>query len=340
MTASAYSVLSDRLVISAVVLYAAAMIGFAVEAATWARRPATGDGARRLVPAGAVSRGAERDPGSSLVLARGSVPDGPSEDGSPELGPSRTARGAGRAAMFLTGAGALVHAGSVAARGLAAGRVPWGNMYEFSSAICLSAVTVFLVVQWRRPSRRLGLFVLFAVLAGLGLATTVLYTPAGPLVPALHSYWITIHVTAAIIASGLFTVGSVLAVLYLLVTAGSVRVAAATRRLRAVLPAAQDLDDLCFRLLATAFPIWTFAVVAGAIWAESAWGRYWGWDPKETWAFITWVIYAAYLHARVTAGWRGRRAAVLALVGGAAFTFNYFGVNLWIVGLHSYAGTR
>ena len=211
-------------------------------------------------------------------------------------------------------------------------------MYEFSSAICFSAVTVFLTLQWRRPSRRLGLFVLLPVVLGLGVATMVLYTPAGPLVPALHSYWLVIHVAAAITASGLFTVASVLAAVYLAVTRR--RTGRLHRALGTIVPDPEKLDDLCFRLLAIAFPIWTFAVVAGAIWAESAWGRYWGWDPKETWAFIIWVVYAAYLHARVTAGWRGRRAAVLALLGAAAFLFNYFGVNMWVVGLHSYAGVR
>ncbi len=239
--------------------------------------------------------------------------------------------------MFLTLMGAGLHVGSVAARGLAAGRLPWGNMYEFSSALCLSAVVVFLVMQGRQPSRRLGLFVMVPVLVGMGVATTVLHTSAGPLVPALPSYWLAIHVTAAIVASGLFSIASVLAALYLLL-GGAGRPNVVVAKLRAVLPRAEELDELCFRLVAIAFPIWTFAVVAGAIWADSAWGRYWGWDPKETWAFITWVVYAAYLHARVTAGWRGRKSAVLALVGTAAFTFNYFGVNVWIVGLHSYAG--
>jgi cytochrome c-type biogenesis protein CcsB len=97
------------------------------------------------------------------------------------------------------------------------------------------------------------------------------------------------------------------------------------------------LDRTAYRVLAFAFPIWTFAIIAGAIWAESAWGRYWGWDPKETWAFITWVIYAGYLHARSTAGWRSR-SAWIAVVGFAAFLFNFFGINIFIVGLHSYAG--
>ncbi len=103
------------------------------------------------------------------------------------------------------------------------------------------------------------------------------------------------------------------------------------------MPSAAGLDRLAYRIIALAFPIWTFAVIAGAIWAQEAWGRYWGWDPKETWSFITWVIFAGYLHARATSGWKGRRAAVIALVGFVSLLITYYAVNLWIVGLHSYA---
>jgi len=104
-----------------------------------------------------------------------------------------------------------------------------------------------------------------------------------------------------------------------------------------VLPAAATLDGVAYRIIAFGFPIWTFGVIAGAIWAQSAWGRYWGWDPKETWSFITWVIFAGYLHARATSGWKGRRAAVIACVGFVSLLVTYYAVNLWIAGLHSYA---
>jgi cytochrome c-type biogenesis protein CcsB len=330
------STVSDRLIVSAVVLYGVAMLAFAVELATWSPWPSRRRAAAASTPRARVAAVVPADlPAPSFPIAE----ETSRSAGAPEAIGSPTSRRAARTAVILTGLGWVLHVGSVLTRGLAAGRVPWGNMYEFSSAICLSAVTVFLVVQRRRQWRRLGLFVMLPVLAGLGLATTVLYTPVGPLVPALHSYWLVIHVPAAITASGLFTVASVLAGLYLLRT-GRKQTGALARAVRAVVPSAEELDELCFRLIAIAFPIWTFAVVAGAIWADKAWGRYWGWDPKETWAFITWVIYAAYLHARVTAGWRGRKAAALAMVGAAAITFNYFGVNMWIVGLHSYAGVK
>jgi cytochrome c-type biogenesis protein CcsB len=187
----------------------------------------------------------------------------------------------------------------------------------------------------------------------LGLAGTVLYTKVGPLVPALNSYWIKIHVVAAITASGAFLVSGVVTVLYLLKDRWERRTAVGLGPGTAAamefernrggglvgwLPAAENLDRLAYRIIAFAFPVWTFAVIAGAIWAEQAWSRYWGWDPKETWSFITWLAYAAYLHARATAGWRGRRAAVLSLVGVGCLMVDYYVVNTVITGLHSYAG--
>jgi cytochrome c-type biogenesis protein CcsB len=159
----------------------------------------------------------------------------------------------------------------------------------------------------------------------------------------LKSYWLWIHVTAAIIASSIFTVGSLASVMYLFAERYERRAAAGSAGglrdfLGARMPSSGQLDKVAYQTIAFAFPLWFFAVVAGAVWAEDAWGRYWGWDPKETWAFVTLVIYAAYLHARATAGWRGRRAAIIAIIGLAAFLFSYFGVNIFFVGLHSYGG--
>lgn len=245
-------------------------------------------------------------------------------------------------AVALTLAGWAAHTGSVVARGLAAHRVPWGDMYEFSSMISLLAVTTFLFLLNRYRVRYLGAFVMVPVVLYMGLAGTVLYSPAGPLVPALNSYWLKIHVVAAMSSSAIFMVGAVVTVLYLirqrwerLTAAGQVPRGA---RLGHLLPPARSLDTLAYRIIAFAFPVWTFAIIAGAIWAEAAWGRYWGWDPKETWSFITWVIYAGYLHARATAGWKGRRAAGIALVAFLCLAIDYYAVNIWITGLHSYAG--
>jgi cytochrome c-type biogenesis protein CcsB len=215
-------------------------------------------------------------------------------------------------------------------------------MYEFAITGSLMVVAAYLVLLSRYPVRWLGLFVTGFVTAVLGIAVLVLYRPVGPLVPALHSYWLVIHVFAAALAGGAFTVGALASVAYLLRRRAESRAAdkSALERRGFVwrLPDAEAIDRVAYRLHAFGFPIWTFAVLAGAIWAEYAWGRFWGWDPKEVWAFITWVVYAAYLHARATAGWRGKGAAVIALVGFATFLFNFVGINLFGSGLHSYAG--
>lgn len=226
--------------------------------------------------------------------------------------------------------------GGVLFRGFSAHRVPWGNMYEFSitGAFAVTGAYIFGVIRYRL--RWLGLPISFAVLLTLGTAVTVLYRPSAPLVPALKSTWLAIHVSAAIISGGVFLLANAVAATYLILDNIEKK---GPRPLWAMrLPTLEALDQLSYRLVAFVFPLWTFAVIAGAIWAESAWGRYWGWDPKETWAFITWVAYAAYLHARVTIGWRGRRAAWLCLFAGSTFLFNYVYVNIWGTGRHTYSG--
>jgi cytochrome c-type biogenesis protein CcsB len=216
----------------------------------------------------------------------------------------------------------------VIVRALWADRAPWGNMYEYSITSALAILLVYLIWSTRRDLRWLGLFVTIPTLLTLGLAVTVLYTEAAQLVPALKSYWLVIHVLAAIICGGAFTVAAATAGLSLI----------ADRHWIKQLPSRETLEKLTHRIIAFSFPLWTFAVIAGAIWAENAWGRYWGWDPKETWAFITWVIFAAYLHARSTAGWKHQKASVIAIMGWLAFLINYFGVNIFVNSLHSYAG--
>ena len=255
------------------------------------------------------------------------------------LEPRTPGRRAANLGMAFTWLAAVLLLAGVILRGVWAGRVPWGNMYEFSITSALGVLVVFLAVSTRRDLRWLGLFIVVPVLLSLGLAVTVLYTEAAQLVPALKSWWLVIHVHAAIICSGAFTFAAATAAL-------SLPRSRVERRhpgqdvtgILAKVPSADRLQRLTYRTLAFAFPLWTFAVVAGAIWAENAWGRYWGWDPKETWAFITWVVYAAYLHARSTAGWRGDRASIIAIFGWVAFLINYFGVNIFVNSLHSYAG--
>lgn len=224
----------------------------------------------------------------------------------------------------------------IIARGFANGHVPWGNMYEFSITGALAFVGAYLVALRKYDLRWLGLFVSLAALLTLGTAITLLYRDSAPLVPALNSAWLIIHVITAVISGGVFLFSNIIAGAFLYLDSrerGSGRPAWADR-----LPSLDFLDQLSYRLVAFVFPLWTFSVIAGAIWAESAWGRYWGWDPKETWAFITWVAYAAYLHARVTIGWKGRRAAWLCLFAGSTFLFNYVYVNVWGTGKHTYSG--
>ena len=245
---------------------------------------------------------------------------------------------AGGIGLSLTVLTWLVLLAGVVARGLAAERVPWGNMYEFGSVAILVALTAYIVlvriwsIEWVGP-----------IVTGFGTvvlgASMLVYVPAGPLVPALHSYWLVIHVLGAIVAGAAFLVGAAASALFLVkaraeaTTPDDERTGFLWR-----IPSAAAIDQVAYRVNAFAFPIWTFAaLIAGPIWAQYAWGRYWGWDPKEVWAFITWVVYAGYLHARATAGWKGKAAAILALVGFATFVFNFVGVNLFVGGLHSYA---
>jgi len=236
--------------------------------------------------------------------------------------------------VVLTALGAVAHAGVLVTRGLATDRLPWGNMYEFATATVLVAVVAYLVFAVRNAGlRHIGLFVLAPVVLSLVLIGLFLYAPAAPLVAALRSSWLAIHVTTAILGFGIFFVSGIASALYLVVSRDGER-----SGLLARLPSAAVLDRVAHRTAVFGFPIWTFAVIAGAIWAESAWGRFWGWDPKETWAFIAWVVYAAYLHARTTAGWRGRPAAWVNVVGLVVMIFNLLFVNLVSTGLHSYAG--
>ncbi|GAA1269851.1 c-type cytochrome biogenesis protein CcsB [Planotetraspora silvatica] len=301
--------LSDQLILATVLLYLAAMIGYALELAFGRVRTVTAE-KRQPVAVGAAS---------ADVLPSAETPREPE--------PEAWAVRAGGIAVVLTWIAWAGNLAGILTRGIAVDRWPWANMYEFVVAICFAAVTAFLVLMTRQPIRFLGAFVTVTAALGLGFAVLFLHVQAGPVMPALHSYWIAIHVTAAIVASGLFILAGVCAILYLI-----------RRDDRAsVLPSRKDLERITHRAIVISFPIWTFAVIAGAMWADRAWGRYWGWDPKEVWAFITWVAYAAYLHARATAGWRGKAAIIVSLIAFACLLFNLIGVNIFFSGLHSYA---
>jgi cytochrome c-type biogenesis protein CcsB len=248
---------------------------------------------------------------------------------------SKTERVGRLGSSFMLIATLLLLAG-VIFRGISANRVPWGNMYEFSITGALSFSLAYLFALVKYKMRWLALPASIAMLITLGTAVTLLYRPSAPLVPALKSTWLVIHVSAAIISGGVFLLANFIAGTYLILDRYEQKGARPIWMQK--LPSLESLDNFSYRLIALVFPLWTFSVIAGAIWAEAAWGRYWGWDPKETWAFITWVAYAAYLHARVTIGWRGRKAAWLCLLAGSTFLFNYVYINVWGTGKHTYSG--
>ena len=257
------------------------------------------------------------------------------EGSSSEIDRTKTIKSSRIATGVFVAATVILFLG-VVARGISASRVPWSNMYEYSISGALTFALAYLIVGRKYDLRWLGLPISIAVLLILGTAITLLYRPSAPLVPALQSTWLVVHVAAAILSGGVFLLSNAIAGTYLWLDSmerKGERTAFAKR-----LPSLDVLDQLSYRLVALVFPLWTFAIIAGAIWAEAAWGRYWGWDPKETWAFITWVAYAAYLHARVTIGWRGRKAAWLCLLAGSTFLFNYVYINVWGTGKHTYSG--
>jgi cytochrome c-type biogenesis protein CcsB len=248
-----------------------------------------------------------------------------------------------RVAFVLTTLAFAFHLVGDVMRGVAAGRVPWANMWEFSMTGTLIIVGVFLLVNLKYDLRFLGAFVTGLVLVLLGIAAVKYYVAVVPLPPALQSYWLVIHVMVAIIATAFFALGFALSAVQLLQNRRETQVADGRPqqfRFLATLPSSGTLENLAYRTNIVAFILWTFTLIAGAIWAEKAWGRYWGWDTKEVWTFIIWVIYAGYIHARATRGWRGSRSAWLAIVGFSAVMFNFGIVNVFFHGLHSYSGLK
>jgi len=335
------SALSDQLLVVAIFAYLLAMICHAVEAGFGTRRTAAATVPdRELAAVAAAGTGGGPTPGSGPA---GAVdPAGPTIDKSTGTGGERTGWSAvGLAGWFAIGAtvlGALFHLACLVTRGIAAERLPWGNMYEYVLAITFVGVAAWLVMVYRRPSLRLlGLFVALVMVALLGLAGLVFYTPITPLVPALESYWYAIHVSTIMASSGVLLLGSIPAAMFLLRHGYEQGRRGFPYLLAKRVPAAVSLERLTFGLHAFGFPVFTFAVIAGAIWAEHAWSRPWAWDPKETWAFISWVIYAGYLHARATPSVRRTTVTWIAILGFLTMLMNLFGVNYFFESLHSYA---
>lgn len=270
--------------------------------------------------------------GSSVATI---VRTGTTEAGAPA--PTGGTRKFERIALALTWLGFVLQLLATLARGIAVGHVPWSNMFEFSLVSSLVAAGVFLGLQFWQDLRFLGAYITGFVVVSLGLGTTVFFVDVVPLHPALQSYWLIIHVFVAILATSFFTVGAGVTVAQLLKAgreSGKVR----TFRGLDTLPDSNKLETLAYRVIVIGFVFWSFTLIAGAIWAERAWSRYWGWDTKEVWTFVIWVLYAGYIHARATRGWRGTRAAWLSLVGASAILFNYTIVNLFFKGLHAYSG--
>ncbi|MEV4490908.1 c-type cytochrome biogenesis protein CcsB [Micromonospora coxensis] len=323
--------LSDQLVTFAILAYLIAMISHAVEYALGnARAVPVAAPARELVGAGVGA------PGDTVA-----APAGPSLDDVRKARTARRAELAGRIAGWVTVVAAAIHLGAVVTRGIAAERMPWGNMYEFVLTVTWIGTAAWLAVLWKRPSlRRLGLFLSLVMVLLLAFAELKLYVEVVPLMPALQSYWFIVHVSTIIFASGIFLLGIVPAVTFLMRNGYEQGRRSFPYTLARRLPAAAGLERLTFTLHAFSFPIFTFAVIAGAIWAEAAWGRAWGWDPKETWAFISWVVYAGYLHARATPSVKRNVATWIAVLGFLTVLMNLFGVNFFFTGLHSYAGVE
>jgi cytochrome c-type biogenesis protein CcsB len=324
--------ISIILVYSAMAVYAIAFIAYAIDLA---RRSAAAtkaaDEAKVAVKVGAAGIDAgEAAPATTAA----SVKDGAVAYGrSPAL----------RVGVAMTIVAWLLHLSADVLRGIAAERVPWANMYEFALTGTLVITTVYLlvIVVAKHDLRFLGTFVTGLVLVLLGVATVNFYVSVVPLPPALQSAWLVIHVFVATSAVGFLALGFALSVVQLLQSRRESLAASAKavkQSFLATLPDSATLENLAYRVIIIGFILWTFTLMAGAIWAESAWGRYWGWDTKEVWTFIIWVVYAGYIHARATRGWRGSRSAWLAIIGFSTVLFNFTVVNLFFKGLHAYSG--
>ncbi|MFE5775799.1 c-type cytochrome biogenesis protein CcsB [Brachybacterium sp. NPDC056505] len=363
--------LSNLLIIVTIVLYVLALIGFGADLSGVTQRRSDeklekqkreGEDARPALATVGASAGTAAGAGGGLVgsTAAGKTPartaptgKGSAAPGSTGAATSGNALGARGFGYVMASIGAVLHITAMVLRGVATWRVPWGNMYEFSMTSSALIVALFVIISIRRKDLRLlGTLVMLPVLVLMLIAQTAWILPASDLTPSLqNSHWLIVHIGVAIIATALSGLGAIVAALQLLSTrTRKVRAAreAADRPLGRFwgpvsalterIPGPEALEALCFRLHSLAFVCWTFTLIFGAVWANEAWGRYWNWDPKEVWTFVIWVVYACYLHARATRGFRGNKAAWFALAGFACVIINYTVVNLVINGLHSYSG--
>jgi cytochrome c-type biogenesis protein CcsB len=342
MTDTTLAQMSNTAVYSAMVVLTLAMLAYALHLArlvpTRGRRAETEPTAERspeLVAAGGSAGDAAPGPGSDATGPGAGGRAAPVADDAPGEEPAAARKAAG-IGYALTVLGTLLLVAAVALRAAEVHRWPLGNMYEFALVGSTFALVAYTAWATRRDLRWLGLFVVGPVLLNLGLAITVWYTDASELMPSLRSVWLAIHVTVATLAVAVFTIGFSLGVLYLV--QDRLESSGKSNTFMARFPAARTLERLAYGVHIVAFPLWTFTVIAGAIWARQAWGSYWNWYPKEVWSFVIWVVYAAYLHARATTGWRRQNATWIALAGYACVIVNFAVVNVFFVGQHSYSG--
>lgn len=317
--------LSTVALYSAMIVYAIAFVFYAVDLAN-----RSGDAAVQQGAAGAARQG-EAGSGGVATLVRAKAPAAPAKR-------SRSLR----IGFSLTVLGFVLHLGATILRGIGAGRVPWANMYEFALTATCAIMLIFLVVQFFIDLRFLGALVTGMVVLFLGVAKVNYYVAIVPLQPALDSYWLVIHILVAVLSVGFFTLSFGLSVVQLMQTRREARIAddgpSAGIPFLGSLPNAVRLEDIAYRIAIIGFVFWTFTLIAGSIWAEAAWSRYWGWDVKEVWTFVIWVLYAGFIHARATRGWRGTRSAWLNVIAYAAVIFNFTIVNVFFKGLHAYSG--
>ncbi|MDW4571813.1 c-type cytochrome biogenesis protein CcsB [Microbacterium sp. M3] len=349
---------SVLLVWTAIAIYALAFIAYAVDLAR--RGAAAVDVADASAKDAATAAVRERE----LVAAGGSARTGIIERMRSQEAASADALNApigrrqrlvwARIGTSLTVLGFLFHLGADVTRGIAAGRVPWSNMYEFALTGTLLIIAVYLGVLFRYDLRFLGTFITGLVVVLLGGTAIWFYTDIVPLMDPLKSVWLVIHVFVASLATALFALAFGLSVLQLMQARRERKVAAAAAipateaaasapvksgpHFLRTLPSAETLESLAYRFAILGFIFWTFTLIAGSIWANDAWGRYWGFDTKEVWTFVIWVLYAGYIHARATRGWRGARSAWLSIIGFTAVIFNFTIVNMFFKGLHAYSG--
>ena len=321
MTDHTWGVLSNQAITAAGVVYFLALLCALVEWSAWQSRARAAVAEKELVGAGAPADETDAPAPSRTGSAAAAVREQRAACRTPQPAADRDR---GRVPPDCAGR---------PRDGCHPNRVPWGNMYEFTISGSFVVAAAYVVLHRRLKLSWMAPWVLGFTVVVLMLAVVGLYEPVAPLTEALNSYWLVIHVIAAIIATGGFTLGGIASVTYLL------KARFPDAPLLARVPDLDNLDRVSYRIHAFAFPVWTFGVlISGPIWAHEAWGSYWNWDTKEVWAFITWVVYAGYLHARATAGWKGKKAAIVALIGLATLWFNFIGINYFSsTSQHSYA---